>query len=156
MPGVGVLPRRHAGTRAWSYLRALVGAVPLSAGAELAGATLYTPYHVLTFVLCGVLVWGAPQAWELTQRLTAPRAAHVPGGAGGVAAADVDADGQPVSLLPVLMETRAARLNEGEERSQRELATTEVSPRVAKAMSLAFVAHRGPRAAVAGGHRAAC
>ena len=31
--------------------------------------------HVVTFVLCAVLVWGAPQAWELTQRLTAPRAA---------------------------------------------------------------------------------
>jgi len=61
--------------RAWSYLRALVGAAPLSASADLAGATLYTPYHVLTFVLCGVLVWAAPQAWELTQRLTAPRAA---------------------------------------------------------------------------------
>jgi alginate O-acetyltransferase complex protein AlgI len=61
--------------RAWSYLRALVGAVPLSPGAELAGATLYTPYHVLTFVACGVLVWAAPQAWALTQRLTAPRAA---------------------------------------------------------------------------------
>src|SRR6185436_4318989 len=61
--------------RALSYLRALVGAVPLSPGAELAGATLYTPYHVLTFGLCAVLVWGAPQAWELTQRLTAPRAA---------------------------------------------------------------------------------
>ena len=61
--------------RAWTYLRALVGAVPLSAAAEVAGATLYTPYHLLTFLLCGVLVWGAPQAWELTQRLTAPRAA---------------------------------------------------------------------------------
>jgi alginate O-acetyltransferase complex protein AlgI len=60
--------------RAWTYLRALVGAVPLSPGAELAGATLYTPYHVSTFVLCGVLVWAAPQAWALTQRLTAPRA----------------------------------------------------------------------------------
>ncbi|HEV8397600.1 MAG TPA: hypothetical protein VGQ37_25120 [Vicinamibacterales bacterium] len=38
------------------------------------------------------------------------------------------------------METRAARLNEREERSQRELASTEVSPRLARAMSLAFVA----------------
>jgi len=37
------------------------------------------------------------------------------------------------------METRTARLNESEERSQRELASTEVSPRVARAMSLAFV-----------------
>ena len=36
--------------------------------------------------------------------------------------------------------TQPARLNEGEERSQRELASTEVSPRVAKLMSLAFVA----------------
>ena len=36
--------------------------------------------------------------------------------------------------------TQATRLNEGEERSQRELASTDVSPRVAKLMSLAFVA----------------
>ena len=35
---------------------------------------------------------------------------------------------------------QTARLNEGEERSQRELASTDVSPRVAKLMSLAFVA----------------
>jgi hypothetical protein len=34
------------------------------------------------------------------------------------------------------METRAARLNESEERSQRELASTEVSPRVARASFL--------------------
>jgi alginate O-acetyltransferase complex protein AlgI len=61
--------------RAWRYLRGLAGSAPVSAAAELAGATLYTPYHVLTFVACGVLVWAAPQAWELTQRLTAPRAA---------------------------------------------------------------------------------
>ena len=122
-----------------SYLRALLGTVPLPRRRKLAGATLYTPYHVVTFALCAVLVWGAPQAWELTQRLTAPRAA-VPGGARGVAADDVDPDRQPVSLLPVLMETQTARLNESEERSQRELASTEVSPRVARAMSLAFVA----------------
>ena len=37
------------------------------------------------------------------------------------------------------MDTRGAPLNESEERSQRELASTEVSPRVARAMSLAFV-----------------
>jgi alginate O-acetyltransferase complex protein AlgI len=61
--------------RAWSYLRALGGAVEVPATAALAGATLYTPYHVVTFAVCAALVWGAPQAWELTQRLTAPRAA---------------------------------------------------------------------------------
>ena len=33
----------------------------------------------------------------------------------------------------------SVRLNEHEERSQQELATTDVSPRVARAMSLAFV-----------------
>ena len=37
------------------------------------------------------------------------------------------------------MDIRGAPLNESEERSQRELAATEVSPRVARAMSLAFV-----------------
>jgi len=38
------------------------------------------------------------------------------------------------------MDSRGARLNEREERSQRELASTDVSPRLARAMSLAFVA----------------
>jgi alginate O-acetyltransferase complex protein AlgJ len=38
------------------------------------------------------------------------------------------------------MDTRAARLNESEERSQRELAETQVSPGVARVMSLVFVA----------------
>ena len=37
---------------------------------------LMIPYVVASSALgIGVLVWAAPQAWELTQRLTAPRAA---------------------------------------------------------------------------------
>jgi alginate O-acetyltransferase complex protein AlgI len=49
-----------------------LGRVPFSSEA-LAG-TIYTPYHVAVFLLCGLVVWTAPQAWNYTQKLTAPKA----------------------------------------------------------------------------------
>ena len=47
----------------------------IRAGSELILASLVTPYHVLMFALCAIVVWTAPQTWNFTQRLTAPKAA---------------------------------------------------------------------------------
>jgi alginate O-acetyltransferase complex protein AlgI len=60
--------------RSWEFLGSLLGfhRVPFSSDA-LAGA-IYTPYHLAVFLVCGVVVWTAPQAWNYTQRITAPKA----------------------------------------------------------------------------------
>ena len=44
---------------------------------DVVSGALYTPYHAGLFVLCGLVVWGAPNSWQLTERLSAPRAAWV-------------------------------------------------------------------------------
>jgi alginate O-acetyltransferase complex protein AlgI len=33
-----------------------------------------TPYLVISFLVAGGVVWGAPQTWEWTRRLSLPRA----------------------------------------------------------------------------------
>ena len=51
----------------WTAVRARQRADPAPAS--------FTPYHVLMFVLCAIVVWTAPQTWNFTQRLTVPKAA---------------------------------------------------------------------------------
>ncbi|RPI21842.1 MAG: MBOAT family protein [Acidobacteria bacterium] len=58
----------------WRYCRSLVGLVTVSEGAGAVAASVYTPYHVLVFLTCTVIVWSFPQAWRFTQRLTPLRA----------------------------------------------------------------------------------
>jgi alginate O-acetyltransferase complex protein AlgI len=60
---------------AWTYLKSMAGWTASAAGSELILASLVTPYHVLMFALCAIVVWTAPQTWNFTQRLTAPKAA---------------------------------------------------------------------------------
>src|SRR4051812_42083134 len=58
-----------------SYLRSMAGSGTTPPGAQLIAGTLFTPYHVMMFVLCGAIVWTAPQTWHFTQTLTLPKAA---------------------------------------------------------------------------------
>jgi alginate O-acetyltransferase complex protein AlgI len=59
---------------AWSYFQSLFGlSQPGYAGNAVAGA-LYTPYHVGMLLLAAVLVWGSPNSWALTARISVPRA----------------------------------------------------------------------------------
>ena len=60
---------------AWTYLKSMAGRTASAPGRELTLASLVTPYHVLMFVPCAIVVWTAPQTWNFTQRLTAPKAA---------------------------------------------------------------------------------
>ena len=46
-------------------------------GAGLLAGLVYQPYHFGTFLLAGAIIWGAPQAWDWTRTLTAPKAAIV-------------------------------------------------------------------------------
>jgi alginate O-acetyltransferase complex protein AlgI len=64
---------------AWTYVTCLVGLGPVSAGNEAVAAEMYTPYHLLTLVLAGLLVWQAPNSWTATQRISLARAGLVGG-----------------------------------------------------------------------------
>ncbi len=61
-------------SHAWSYLTSMAGLAALRPGAEIIAASLFTPYHLLVFVLCATIVWSAPQTWNFTQKLTVPKA----------------------------------------------------------------------------------
>jgi alginate O-acetyltransferase complex protein AlgI len=55
----------------------LFGVAHTTPASDVVAGALYTPYHGALFVLCGLVVWGAPNTWQLTQRLSVPRAAWV-------------------------------------------------------------------------------
>lgn len=60
--------------QAWKYLEALVGLGQVSNGVEVVAASIYTPYHILMFVISAVVVWCAPQTWNFTSKLTVGKA----------------------------------------------------------------------------------
>ena len=37
---------------------------------DLIAGILYQPYYLLTMGIAGIVVWGFPQTWEWTQKLT--------------------------------------------------------------------------------------
>jgi alginate O-acetyltransferase complex protein AlgI len=63
--------------QAWAYLACLSGAGPVTAGSGALSACLYAPFHVLVFLLAGLLVWQAPNSWAATRRITLPRAGFI-------------------------------------------------------------------------------
>jgi alginate O-acetyltransferase complex protein AlgI len=46
-------------------------------GSKLLSGVVYAPYYVGTFVLAAIIVWFAPQTWDWTKTLTAPKAVAV-------------------------------------------------------------------------------
>ncbi|HET6149228.1 MAG TPA: MBOAT family protein [Polyangia bacterium] len=62
-------------SQAVTFCRSLFGAASLGTGAHTLAGALYTRYHCAMFLLAAALVWGAPNTWAFTARLTAPRAA---------------------------------------------------------------------------------
>lgn len=66
--------------QAVGYLRSLFGvasfgAATVTAAADLPAGAMYTRLHVSVFLLAGLLVWGMPNTWTFTARLSLPRAA---------------------------------------------------------------------------------
>jgi len=61
--------------QAVAYLRDMAGVSAVQPGAGLLAGVIYEPYYLGTLVLAALVVWGAPQTWDWTRRLTAPRAA---------------------------------------------------------------------------------
>ena len=61
-------------TRYLADMFAIGGANDASA---LLTGIVYQPFHLGTFLLAGLIVWGAPQTWDWTRTLTAPKAVAV-------------------------------------------------------------------------------
>lgn len=61
-------------SRTWEYLKSLAGAGRLPHSVDALAATIYTPYHLLMFAVCAIIVWCAPQTWNFTAKLTPARA----------------------------------------------------------------------------------
>jgi alginate O-acetyltransferase complex protein AlgI len=62
--------------QALSYLASLVGLVHVTPASDVVSGALYTPYHSALFAVCAFAVWAMPNTWQLTQKLSAPRAAY--------------------------------------------------------------------------------
>ena len=58
-----------------AYLGDMFAFSQVQQGAGLLAGIVYGRYHLGTLLLAGAIVWGAPQTWDWTRRLTVPRAA---------------------------------------------------------------------------------
>jgi alginate O-acetyltransferase complex protein AlgI len=56
------------------YMGSMCGLAATTPASDVLAGALYTPYHAAMFLVCGALVWGMPNTWQLTERLSAPRA----------------------------------------------------------------------------------
>ena len=60
--------------RSLEFLKSMFGLSHVPFGSEALAGTIYTPYHLMMFTICAIMVWSAPQAWNFTQKLTPLRA----------------------------------------------------------------------------------
>lgn len=60
---------------ALTYCRSMLGLITPLENAQLLSGLLYKPYYAGTFALAAAVVWGCPQTWDWTRRITWPRAA---------------------------------------------------------------------------------
>jgi len=56
------------------YMKSLFALAVVTPAAHVPAGVMYTRLHASVFVLAAVLVWGAPNTWAFTSRLTAARA----------------------------------------------------------------------------------
>ncbi len=57
-----------------AYLESMFGLAATTPASDVVAGALYTPYHAALFLVCGAVVWGMPNTWQLTERLSLPRA----------------------------------------------------------------------------------
>jgi hypothetical protein len=60
--------------QAVAMCRSLFGLAVTTPASDAPAGLMYTPFHVTVFVLAAALVWGAPNTWAFTARLSLPRA----------------------------------------------------------------------------------
>jgi alginate O-acetyltransferase complex protein AlgI len=60
--------------QATTYFQSLLGLVRPTAASDTVAGAIYTPYHGAMFVLAAVIVWGLPNTWTFTAKLSPARA----------------------------------------------------------------------------------
>jgi alginate O-acetyltransferase complex protein AlgI len=59
--------------QALTYLGSLFGLGAVSPASDVVAGALYQPYYAGLFVLSAIVVFGMPNSWQLTERLSLPR-----------------------------------------------------------------------------------
>ncbi|MCW8129504.1 MAG: MBOAT family protein [Planctomycetota bacterium] len=62
-------------TQSVRYLKSMFGLASVEPGSDALASLMYAPYHVAMFGCAAIVVWGLPQSWEFTRRLSPVRAA---------------------------------------------------------------------------------
>jgi alginate O-acetyltransferase complex protein AlgI len=60
--------------QALAYCGSMLGVQGDTPNALLIGGMIYRPYYLAVLVMAGIITWGCPQTWDLTRRMTLPRA----------------------------------------------------------------------------------
>ena len=60
---------------AFSFLGSMLGITHAQAGAGMLGGLLHAPYYLFSLALAAFVVWGCPDTWGWTKRLTWPKVA---------------------------------------------------------------------------------
>ena len=60
-----------------TYLGSLFGMARVPAGYGGVHVAMYTPLHVLIFLVAVLIVWKGPESWVLTRRIPVRRAAAI-------------------------------------------------------------------------------
>ncbi len=61
-------------TSAVNYCKTMLGFGATQNSSDLLAGLIYQPYFLLSFAIAAVIVWGCPQTWDFTRRLTWPKA----------------------------------------------------------------------------------
>jgi len=59
--------------QAVTYLGSLFGLSQVSPASNVVAGAMYTPYHACLLGISALVVWGMPNTWEFTSRITVPR-----------------------------------------------------------------------------------
>ena len=60
-----------------NYCKTMLGFGDSQSGSDLLAGLIYQPYFLINFAIAAVVVWGCPQTWDFTRKLTWPKAAFV-------------------------------------------------------------------------------
>ena len=63
--------------QAMTYLNSLFGLASLTPGSHVAAAAMYTPYHVVMFLIAVFITWKGVEAWKFTENLSLQRVAVI-------------------------------------------------------------------------------
>jgi alginate O-acetyltransferase complex protein AlgI len=55
------------------YFKSMLGLVTVTSASDAVAGAMYTPYHGLIFILAAITVWGLPNTWAFTNRLSVGR-----------------------------------------------------------------------------------